>query len=677
MESKKRKRKDNGNRLKCDGLRPCMQCKARAIACSFYKDGSLETDESETTPGQITSEDHNESVDNSTSNTVEQAIFFSESVDEQHTKLKRKGPMLESRVSNMFACLCDALKKTPSLDGRKLSQKLWPPAGSFGNFISWSLDPPLPSRYAGSIEMPSTEIQMALIDCFFRTRNQVQQCIIPSYFYEQLKVKGLFITPLLLNAIYASSARFVNIPDCPKPDIFYHRAKRLIEDFMDVPRLSTVVAAYLLSLYEPSADVYRPGSYHCRQWSLSGMACRMAIELGLHDESDVDPSLSPVEKELRRRVLWACYDLDKLQSLGWERPWTIRRTYIRTKFPSPLPEETSEDQYHLKVFLHRIKFALLVEEELELRNMNRSTLSSLSEESASQDEICSIFTTLFNKYIDFFYSLPTDMQWTPTTPVPVEDVLQLPKPDPVVAHVHLQFNIILIELLTKIPATEANNFQLRVAAASITQLAYFLCQEPAYIIKFDFIAHALIHAIKVHMLQLDGSDISVVQLAWCLFYRCIYCLQKLNTYVVIPNCHKFLQQVIQIYGIDLSDPYLDLKYQVPKPISTTSHYGNQQGSFSNYAIDDRTRLFQYHHPSSIMQSSIWPSTKPSIPIVTEEVTVPSQLNTSRSGIYSARWQDGNNDEQQQDSSKPNVYMPQQEQEQPPQTTYSNIMDGYH
>ncbi|KAG0748395.1 hypothetical protein G6F57_005531 [Rhizopus arrhizus] len=642
---------------------------ARGIDCSFYKDGSLEADMDGTMNQKFNEKMIKEPIKHN-SLPSEQAIFFSEQIDENHAKLKRKGPMLESRVSNMLACLGDVLKKTPSTDGTKLSEKLWPPAGSFGNFIVWTAEPPLPSRYSGSIEMPSAEIQMALIDSFFQTRHQVLQCMIPSYFYEQLKVKGLFITPLLLNAIYALSARFANIPNCPKPDIFFHRAKRLIEDFMDVPRLSTTIAAYLLSLYEPPADIYRPGSHHCRQWLFSGMAFRMCLELGLYDENNVDPNLSLVEKELRRRVFWSCYCLDKLQSTGWERPWMLRHTFVRVHLPSPLPEENKQEQFNIKVFVQHIKFTIIIEQDLELKNKNRSSLSRYSEENTTQQDICSLFTDHFNKCIDFFYSIPTDMQWIPRTATTIKDILQLSKPTPIVAHLHMFFHILLIDLLTKIPATDVNRPQLRIAATAITQISYYLCQEPSYILKLDYIAHALINAIKIHMLYLEDDDISVAEQAWLLFYRSIYCMQQLVKYVVIPNCHKFLQQVYHVYGMDLSD--FDPNEPSTKRQKSSSIYNNndsRQKSFTNYNTEQRIPLFQYHQPSQFIQNDLWSLPKPILPTMNPEVTVPSQLNRIQDGVY-GRWpDDDNNDTERQsiDNNKLNTYL---------QNGYNGIINNY-
>ncbi|KAI8643473.1 fungal-specific transcription factor domain-containing protein, partial [Parasitella parasitica] len=335
-------------KIKCDGLRPCMQCKARQRPCSFYKDGSLELDQqnhTEKITGTDTIKDHfdldSRKNDNGDS---DDRIFFTDTSAANHNKLKRRGPLMESRISNTLGTLGENLRKMASIDSNKLAEKLLGSTDTFGNFIMWMPEPSLPSRYSGSIEMPSREIQMALIDQFFNERYESIGLVPRYYFYEQLETKGLMITPLLLNIIYAHAARFITIPNCPKTEVFYQRARRLVDDFMDVPRVSTIVALCLLSLYEPSPAIYRPGAHHCRQWQYSGMACRMAIELGLYDDSHIHSNLTPVEIELRRRVFWGCYDLDKFHSGGWERPFMISQSFIKTSPPTPLPGDSEEEK---------------------------------------------------------------------------------------------------------------------------------------------------------------------------------------------------------------------------------------------------------------------------------------------------------------------------------------------
>jgi hypothetical protein len=575
---------------------------ARQRPCSFYKDGSLELDQQEeleqlSEPIEEITVDTNNQQDEEEESQQEDddgRILFADTTAANHNKLKRRGPLMESRISNILGSLGENMRRMSTGDNDSLAGKLLNSTDSFGNFIMWMPEPSLPSRYSGSIEMPTRDIQMALIDQFFNERYESIVLIPRFYFYEQLESKGLLITPLLLNIIYAHASRFVTIPGCPKTEVFYQRARRLVDDFMDVPRVSTVVALYLLSLYEPSPAIYRPGSYHCRQWQYSGMACRMALELGLHDDSNIHSSLTPVEIETRRRVFWGCYDLDKFQSGGWERPWMISQPFIKTLPPSPLPEETEEDRLILNVYIYKVRFMLIMEEGLVLVCASQSfqTGGPSSFLGIHKDELHSYIAENHTKNQQWLRSLPVEMQWTPITTISVKDVLDLPAPRPMVAHIHLYYNAIALRMLLRIPSNSVIQFQARVTAACITQLVYHLCQAPSFILKFDFLVHALISAIKTHLRYLDDPDINLAQQAWLLFDRSIWCMQLINSYAVIPNCTKFLQQVQNIYGLNLSAAN-----------STTSRAGSKSSSPKRPRSSSSIRLGQQYDvsPPSIHQ----------------------------------------------------------------------------
>lgn len=75
-----------------------------------------------------------------------------------------------------------------------------------------------------------------------------------------------------------------------------------------------------------------------------GMALRMAISLGLHQEVSSDsPSAHGLDEEARehrRRVWWSIYSLDRILSVKSGNPVTIQDEDIGVKLPSRLPRET-------------------------------------------------------------------------------------------------------------------------------------------------------------------------------------------------------------------------------------------------------------------------------------------------------------------------------------------------
>lgn len=73
-------------------------------------------------------------------------------------------------------------------------------------------------------------------------------------------------------------------------------------------------------------------------WLYVGVALRMAITLGLHQETS-NPDLDNAAREHRRRVWWSVYSLDRIQSVKSGNPITIYDEDIGVAFPSKLPDE--------------------------------------------------------------------------------------------------------------------------------------------------------------------------------------------------------------------------------------------------------------------------------------------------------------------------------------------------
>lgn len=70
-----------------------------------------------------------------------------------------------------------------------------------------------------------------------------------------------------------------------------------------------------------------------------GMALRMAITLGLHQEPSDAADLDAAAREHRRRVWWSVYSLDRIQSVKSGNPITIHDEDVGVRLPSRLPGE--------------------------------------------------------------------------------------------------------------------------------------------------------------------------------------------------------------------------------------------------------------------------------------------------------------------------------------------------
>ncbi|CUM63678.1 uncharacterized protein PRCAT00001262001 [Priceomyces carsonii] len=126
----------------------------------------------------------------------------------------------------------------------------------------------------------------------------------------------------------------------------------------EVQRLLLISLYSVMRLCSPSA------------WYLVGTCCRLCLDLSLHCEPQLmkgrkQHGLSFVH-EMRRRLFWCCYSLDRQISINLKRPFGIDESQIDVNFPSMLddlvvlPEEFKRECYHTATFsksmsLHFIK----------------------------------------------------------------------------------------------------------------------------------------------------------------------------------------------------------------------------------------------------------------------------------------------------------------------------------
>lgn len=407
---------------------------------------------------------------------------------------------------------------------------------AFGTFVRWRDEPPLPSKYTSPIGMPSSDIQMHMIDLFFETRYKVAPMIPKRLFYEQLRIKGPLITPLLLNSIYCVVSGYSTLPDVPKPAVFYNRAKKLVDDFLDTPRISTVAALCLLALYEPVPTKSKNmPDQHCRSWMYSGMASRMCLELGLNiDTPRSRANKSPEEIEFSRRVFWSCYCLDKTQSVEWERLWSIPSSLARTAFPQVLPGDDDEERWIVMVYEEKIRLAIIGEEGLQIR-ASFSIRDDISEEKF-HDQLEGHRSNLL-KWRD---NLKSPELWGLAHCDTIEQVINEPKKSPVMSYLHIIYYFMLVDSMFCLPDAYQRSLEHRIYASQLTKSIDVICDEPAMVIRYELLAHATIAALRVHARYINDSDSEVSSQSWSFFHLCVKILRRFQKHAIIPECSAVL-----------------------------------------------------------------------------------------------------------------------------------------
>ncbi|RDW92388.1 hypothetical protein BP5796_01782 [Coleophoma crateriformis] len=151
------------------------------------------------------------------------------------------------------------------------------------------------------------------------TRQRIQAQQMPNY---------------LVFAIYAVSARYTSHPDG------YHAAVRMSEDYaarartevdLDDPSIEALQALLLLSVSFTASGKGK------KAYMTLANGIAMAIALEFHREIDPKARITPVEREMRRRLFWTCYLMDRFIACGSKRPSQIADKSIVLRLPSWSP----------------------------------------------------------------------------------------------------------------------------------------------------------------------------------------------------------------------------------------------------------------------------------------------------------------------------------------------------
>lgn len=149
-------------------------------------------------------------------------------------------------------------------------------------------------------------------------------------FMRDMACNGPYFSKILLNAIYYGASKFSPKLELRKDadDVrtsgwrFRNRVRDLLGQALDHSEITTIQA-----LLQMSNSLFALGDEQSAAWVYAGTAIRMLMDLGIHVDALMLPNmnrLSDEDVEIRRRVFWAAYVVDKMQSLYQGRPASLR-----------------------------------------------------------------------------------------------------------------------------------------------------------------------------------------------------------------------------------------------------------------------------------------------------------------------------------------------------------------
>ncbi|RAK95984.1 Zn(II)2Cys6 transcription factor [Aspergillus ibericus CBS 121593] len=141
---------------------------------------------------------------------------------------------------------------------------------------------------------------------------------------------------LMVYAVGAAILQMTETYDSTPPSAFVATALQL-EPTRNSQTHASVEAIMLLVLYHLRT------SSASRVWYLIGLAMRICIDLGLHRESQYR-KMRPYEGQMRRRLFWSVYLVERYAAWSLGRPFSIPEEDIDVHFPADLDDSCTSDE---------------------------------------------------------------------------------------------------------------------------------------------------------------------------------------------------------------------------------------------------------------------------------------------------------------------------------------------
>ncbi|RKL14513.1 hypothetical protein BFJ68_g6476 [Fusarium oxysporum] len=113
--------------------------------------------------------------------------------------------------------------------------------------------------------------------------------------------------------------------------LFFEQAKVLVPDIIELPGLRSIQVCLILGVY------LMPQNAVGSSYVYTGMALRKALAFDLHQDSD-DQAMDAREREVRRRLWWSIYSLERCSTIKLNRPRSVAPDIITVPLPTVMPE---------------------------------------------------------------------------------------------------------------------------------------------------------------------------------------------------------------------------------------------------------------------------------------------------------------------------------------------------
>jgi hypothetical protein len=231
------------------------------------------------------------------------------------------------------------------------------------------------SNFSGPAAIPSIEMANKLQEAFFAHRWPSlpflhKPTFLEKHFYPVLQLQAeasgvsLFLT-FMIFALGAIDLRRQREETTPNHLDYFHTATLFyLGGLVEHDDMETVQGFLLMAMFA----INEPQSMNA--WMITGLAVRSSIDLGFHRKLGSSRH-SLLQREIRKRIFWATYALDRNISIALGRPFCIQDADINVELPLPfsdqdllspfsiVKEASSAELSDMSTFIHIVKLRQL------------------------------------------------------------------------------------------------------------------------------------------------------------------------------------------------------------------------------------------------------------------------------------------------------------------------------
>ncbi|CAG8521363.1 6371_t:CDS:2 [Paraglomus brasilianum] len=384
---------------------------------------------------------------------------------------------------------------------------------------------------------PSTELTNSLVSLYFQNFHPLLPVLHKNYFLNRLSDTKRPISPLLLLAICAIGSNYSDNPEARKhpndPHTvglnFYESAQEMVNQYLNVPRLSTATAFFLLGIFDAQRSF--KGTIYV------GMATTLAVTLRLHDHNSSEGRPAN-EQEARKRLWWAIQIVNHLQCITRNRMLPFEDKHCTIGSPKTLGDDEVTERQFTDYFVHYVEITKIMYEVLE---------RILNPDNGSENSMIGLEKRLMQWKND----LPPFLQIDKVEPL--RTAISRTTIDHVRVYLCLLYNYALIRMHIQ---NIDNDHSMSICTEAANTITNFMTDEFVNIINSNqFIIHCVLYAGYIHVRHINNTA-NNAQLAAKSKMQVIQTISTFQQVIGIPSLHYIhsaTKHLIAIFACQLEN----------------------------------------------------------------------------------------------------------------------------